>query len=98
MRRSKKPAIRSPRRQVRAASGDFEAECPRRCQVDHKFDLGRLYDRQVGGLCTLEDARGVEAKLTISFCQARSVTHQATGLHVLAHSIDPQEWHGAPPV
>src|SRR5262245_60335568 len=42
--------IQSPRRRVIARSGHFEAECPDSLCVDHKFELGRLQDQQVGRL------------------------------------------------
>ena len=34
-------------------------------QVDDELELGRLHDRQVGGLGALEDAAGIDADLTI---------------------------------
>jgi hypothetical protein len=34
---------------------DGQAERPRRLHVDHELKLGRLFDRQVGGLRTAED-------------------------------------------
>ena len=35
------------------------------CSVDDQLELGRLHDRQIGGLRALEDAAGVDADLTI---------------------------------
>ena len=32
-----------------------EAECLRRLEIDDQFELGRLHDRQVGGLRALQD-------------------------------------------
>ena len=39
---------------VRWAAG--EAECPGGLEIDHKLELGRLLDRQVGRPCAFEDA------------------------------------------
>jgi hypothetical protein len=35
--------------------GNVKAERPGRLQVDDELKFGGLQDRQVGGLCTLED-------------------------------------------
>jgi len=47
------PAIRSPRRRGRAASGHVEAERLRCLEVDHRFVLHWGLHRQVGRLFTL---------------------------------------------
>ena len=48
-------SIRSPRRRERGvrAGHHIEAERFGGLEVDHQFELGRLFDRQVGGLRTL---------------------------------------------
>ena len=56
--------IRSPRRRGRAASPAPRGRAWRRLQVDDQLELGRLHDRQVGGLRALEDAAGIDADLT----------------------------------
>ena len=33
-------------------------------QVDDELELGRLQDRQIGGICALEDVTGIDADLT----------------------------------
>ena len=58
--------IRSPRRRAMQQSRHFEAEHPCGLHVDDELELGRLDDRQVRRLRTLEDATGVDADLTIS--------------------------------
>ena len=40
-------------------------------------------DRQVGGLFALEDASGIDADLTISIRNVRSVAHQPAGLNII---------------
>ncbi len=35
--------------------GNFKVECFSRRKIDHKFELGRLLDRYIGGLRTVED-------------------------------------------
>ena len=48
-------SIRSPRRRGRAASAAREAKRLCGLQIDHQLELGRLFDRQVGRLRTLEN-------------------------------------------
>ena len=45
--------------------GHFEAERLGGLEVDDQFELGRLHDRQVGGLRALKNATGIDADLTI---------------------------------
>ena len=49
-----------------------------------QLELGRLLDRQVGGLLALENAAGVDANLAIRLCNAGSVAHQTAGRGVFA--------------
>ena len=53
---------------ARASSvgGTVEAEHPGGLEVDDQLELGRLHDRQVGGLGALENAAGVDADLPIA--------------------------------
>jgi len=46
--------------------------------VDDQLELGRLHDRQVGGLCALQNTAGVDARLTDRIAQARAVAHQSS--------------------
>src|SRR5262245_26776139 len=46
--------------------GHVEAEHPRGLSVDDQFEFGRLHNRQVHGLGTLEDAASIDAGLTPS--------------------------------
>src|SRR5262249_10275167 len=57
-------------------------------QVDDQFKLGRLHDRKVARLGTLEDFADVDADLAVRFRLARSVAHQAAGFRILAYIID----------
>ena len=57
--------IRSPRRRGEQRRRNGEAERPGGLEVDDQFELGRLLDRQVGGLRALENAADIDAGLTI---------------------------------
>src|SRR6516165_10228820 len=65
-----------------------EAKCLGGVEVDHELELGRLHDRQVGGLLALENPAGVNAGLAICVAKVRSVAHQAADLGSLAPGID----------
>jgi hypothetical protein len=43
----------------------FEAERLSGLEVDHQFELGRLYDRKVGGLLAFENPAGVNTDQTV---------------------------------
>ena len=59
--------IRSPRRRCEQRFRRHRhAECLGRLEVDDELELGRLHDRQVGGLGALEDVAGIDANLTIT--------------------------------
>src|SRR5262249_48738427 len=53
-----------------------EAEYSGGLEVDHELELGRLYDRKVGGLLALENPAGVHTGLAICVGDACSVAHQ----------------------
>src|SRR5262244_1085500 len=55
--------------------------------VDHQLELGRLHDRQVGGLGALEDLTGVGADLTTHVHTIGRVAHQPAGFDSLASGI-----------
>ena len=55
---------------------NLEAERLRGLEVDGQFELRGLYDRQVGGLFTLENATRVKSDLSVLLYQARSVTDE----------------------
>src|SRR5262245_20650708 len=59
---------------------DFKADRAGGWQVNDQFKLGRPHYREVGRLGTLEDFAGVDTGLTVPFCLARSIAHQAAGL------------------
>src|SRR5262249_55618188 len=54
-----------------------EAKRPCRLPIDDEFEFGRLQDRQVSWLCTLENLTGVESDLTKTVSDVRSVAHQS---------------------
>src|SRR5262249_20224070 len=57
-------------------------------KVNDQFKLGRPHYREVGRLGTLEDFAGVDTGLTVPFCLARSIAHQAAGLRKVAQRIE----------
>ena len=61
---------------------DAEAEHPGALAIDDQLQLGRLQDRQVRRLGTLQDTARVHAHLTIGISHARSVTHQPTDFRI----------------
>src|SRR5215510_8376616 len=83
---------RSPRRRRLAArERHLEAERLRRFQIDHQLELGRLQDRQVGGLFALENPPDVIASVAIGIRKIRSVAHQAADGGVLASRINSRD-------
>ena len=67
---------------------DFEAERFGGLEVDDKFVLGRLHDRQIGRLFALKDATTVDTDLTKRIRQACAVAHQPAGFGILTRRID----------
>src|SRR5262245_21418323 len=65
-----------------------EAEYLGGVEVDHELELGRLHDRQIGGLLALENPASVDTGLAICVGKARSVAHQTASFHILAPGID----------
>src|SRR6516225_3974001 len=59
----------------------------RSLKVNHKLELGRLLNRQIGGLGTFQDAAGVDADLAIGISNVGSVAHQPACLGIVANSI-----------
>src|SRR5450759_1948112 len=45
-------------------------------EVEDQLELGRLYNRQIRRLLTLEDAAGIDAGLVVRIVRTGSVTHQ----------------------
>src|SRR5215467_13633714 len=56
--------------------------------IDNQLEFTRLYDRQVRGFRTLEDAAGVEANVMIRFADARTVAHQSAHFRMFAVLIN----------
>ena len=70
---------------------DYQAERLGGLQVDYQFELGRLQNRQVGGLLAFEDATRVDAHLAIQFGRARSIAYKAASDSKLAPKIESRQ-------
>src|SRR5262245_1644119 len=70
------------------ARRNCKAECLGRLEIDHELERSRLLDRQVGGLCALEDFSGEDAGTAISIAYARAVAHQAASSDELTHVVN----------
>src|SRR5215471_1351649 len=68
--------------------GNNKPECVGRLQVDDELELGRQYDRKVGGLFSFENAASVNANQAKQICHARSVAHQAASLGKLSIAMN----------
>jgi hypothetical protein len=66
----------------------LEAKRPCGLEVDHELELGRLHDRQVGGLGAVENAADVNTHLAVGIGELRSVAHQAAGRGELPPLVD----------
>src|SRR5258707_11995671 len=64
-----------------------EAKYPGGLGVDDQFELTRLHNRQFRRPGALENATCIDADLTISICQARTVAHQTDYFGKLTHRI-----------
>src|SRR6516162_4224699 len=53
-------------------------ECLGRFQIDHQLELGWLYDRKVGWLCSCNNPAGIHANLAIYVGQISNVADQST--------------------
>ena len=74
---------------ARASSGlDHQPERLCGLEVDDEFELGRLYDRQVGGLLALEIFCGIHALQAIGIDNAGAVADEAACSRVIAIRID----------
>src|SRR5258707_12847364 len=60
-----------------------QPEQPGRLGIDDQLELARLYDRQVRRLGALEDAAGIDARLTKRIRDVGSVAHQPTDFGVV---------------
>jgi hypothetical protein len=65
--------------------GHSDAEHPCRAGVDDQLKLGRLNNRQVSGLSTLENTAGIDANLTIRVPDVGSIAHQSADFGVFTH-------------
>jgi len=77
--------------------GHFEAERLGGLEVDHQFELGRLYDRKVGGLLAFENPAGVNTDQTVRIHKASSIADEAANRGGIAKLVDSRERHGVPP-
>jgi hypothetical protein len=67
---------------------NFEAGHLRGLEIDNKFELVDLFDRQVSGIDALENSTGVNTAFLIALTQHRSIAHQPTGFDELADFVD----------
>src|SRR5215510_7614418 len=58
-----------------------EAERFRRLEINHELKLGWLFNRQVGGLGSLQDSVHVVCDAPVDIRKVRSVVHEPAGLH-----------------
>src|SRR5262245_8769915 len=65
----------------------LDPERPSRLHIDDELELGRLQDRQIGGLRTLQDLTGVGTDLVIHVHAIAIVGHQSAGFDSLATGI-----------
>src|SRR5262245_23753427 len=68
--------------------GDLEAERLGGPEVDHELELGRLQNRQVGGLGPLENVRGVDAVLPVGVGDADAVAEQSARHGIFSELVD----------
>src|SRR5262249_40522349 len=66
---------------------DREAERLRGLRVDHKIELGRLLNGQIGGLGTLEDFVHISGGTPIQVWKMHSVGHESASYGKLTESI-----------
>src|SRR6516165_7921643 len=59
------------------ARRNSEAKHPCSLKIDNQLELGRLQHRQIGGLLTLENAAGIDARLAICVLKTGPIAHQA---------------------
>src|SRR5262245_29583114 len=52
--------------------------------IDHQMEFGRLLDRQVAGLCALENLVDERRGATEEIEEVLAIAHQPTSLHVIA--------------
>jgi len=57
--------------------GNFDPERLGGLEVNHGLKLGGLEDRQVGGVCPIENLRGVDAILAIAIDNIDAVAEQS---------------------
>src|SRR5262245_61975989 len=65
----------------------FEAECLGGFEIDNKFKLCRLQDREVDGLDALEDLSDIDARLAKSVREVRCITDEPTRYDHFPHRI-----------
>src|SRR5262249_55503064 len=66
---------------------DGYTQHPRRVGIDGQLEFRRLHDRQIGGLCALDNAAGINAELPEGIGNVGSVAHQAADFDGFTHRI-----------
>src|SRR6516164_10862859 len=69
------------------AGRERDTECLGGAEIDDKFKLGRLQDRQVRWLSALKNSAHIDACLAKDVHEARSIAHQPTGFSKLGNRI-----------
>ena len=58
-----------------------QADLIRCFQIYHKLELGRLLDRQIGGLASLQDSVHILCHAPVAVREVRPVVHEPTSLY-----------------
>src|SRR5262245_27806098 len=67
---------------------NFDADCPRGCQIDDEFMPARARHREIGGLFALENAANIDPSLTPLVRRGWAVAHQSPGNRPIAREIN----------
>src|SRR5262245_39337811 len=71
---------RSPRRRARAGRRQFDSDRPRRLEVDHQLELGRLLDWKIAGTHTFEDLVNQTRGATVQIRVTDAVGHESADI------------------
>src|SRR5437660_7236470 len=73
--------------QLRCGISDIEPECFGSFEIEDEFELGRLLDRQIAWLLTLEDAACVLPHELVAPGQLAAIAHQSARFDIFAPRI-----------
>src|SRR5215831_237071 len=60
-------------------------------EADNQLEFRRLFDRQIGGLCSLQDFVHVSGGAAVEIGQIHAVEHETASLHVLWSRVNCRE-------